>query len=130
MGVITGFDALGQPKLDSRRLVHAPDERIFYKGAWHPGLIPFDALTGQELRELDTFLRLAQVATAERGKDGRPIYNIPLSLSSADSASLELDAWSMADWLSAQGLNSPFLRWFVRYATLDDFGADPEKTST
>jgi phytoene dehydrogenase-like protein len=129
MGVITGFDALGQPKLDSRRLVHAPDERIFYKGAWHPGLIPFDALTGQELGELDTFLRLAELATAARGKDGRPIYNIPLSLSSADSASLELDAWSMADWLSAHDLNSPFLRWFVRYATLDDFGADPEETS-
>lgn len=129
MGVVTGFDALGQPKLDPRRLVHAPDERIFYQGAWHPGLIPFDALSSQELGELDTFLRLAEVATAARGRDGRSLYNIPVSLSSADSTSLELDSGSMSDWLSTQGLNSPFLRWFVRYATLDDFGADPEHVS-
>lgn len=129
MGVVTGFDGLGQPKLDPRRLVHAPDERIFHEGTWHNGLVPFDALSLEELRELDRFQRRMEEETRRRGPDGRPRFHIPVVGSSADPESLELDSITMAEFLDREGFVTPFLRWFVRYATLDDFGADPEHVS-
>jgi hypothetical protein len=35
----------------------------------------------------------------------------------------------MAEWLRREGLQSPFLRWYVRYATLDDFGGELAEVS-
>ena len=33
-----------------------------------------------------------------------------------------LDCLSMAEWMDARGFTSPRLRWFVEYATRDDYG--------
>ena len=35
----------------------------------------------------------------------------------------------MAAWLAREGFTSPFVRWYVRYATLDDFGAELDDVS-
>ena len=40
----TGWDAAGRPMFDPRVLCHSPQERLFYKGEWHPGLVPADAV--------------------------------------------------------------------------------------
>ncbi len=129
MGVVTGWDARGQPRVDPARLVHAPDERIFYRGQWHTGLIPFDDLRPDELAELEKFHHVTEAQTAARGGDGLPRFTIPVVGSSSDDESLALDAISMEAWLAREGFTTSFLHWFVRYATLDDFGADPSEVS-
>jgi len=129
MRVLVGWDAAGRPRFDPRALCHAPQERLFYRGAWHQGLVPQDELTDAERDELARFSDLEHELTDRIGNDGRPAFQIPLALSSRDPDLLALDNISMAAWLDREGYRTPFLRWYVRYATLDDFGAEPEEVS-
>lgn len=129
MGVVTGWDAAGRPRLDGRYLCHAPEERLFYEGEWVQGLVPVDALTPAEREDIRRFRSIAEAWTARDGDDGRAALQIPVALSSRDPEILALDRLSLAGWLDANGLDTPFLRWYVRYAMLDDFGAAPESTS-
>lgn len=128
MRVLTGYDAAGRPLFDPRVLCHAPQERLFYRGAWHAGLVP-ESLDGAEREELERFLARMEAFTRMRGRDGRPAFQIPCALSSTDPELLALDRITMAAWLDGEGFHAPFVRWTVRYATLDDFGAEPEDTS-
>jgi phytoene dehydrogenase-like protein len=129
MRVVTGWDAAGRPRFDPRALCHSPQERLFYRGEWHPGLVPQDVLTDEERAEMARFADLERALTERVGRDGRPAFEIPLALSSRDPELLELDRITMAAWLDREGYKTPFLRWYVRYATLDDFGAEPEEIS-
>lgn len=129
LGLIEGWDPLGHPIYDRRTLCHEPDERLFFRGAWHRGLAPREALSAAEQAELERFLASAAEASQARGSDGRHRFQIPVLESSADPEALALDALSMASWLDREGYVTPFVRWFVRYATLDDFGAEPEHVS-
>lgn len=129
MGVLLGWDAAGRPRFDPRVLCHAPEERLFYRGAWHPGLAPREALEEEELAELGRFSDEVDALLERRGSDGRYYFQIPVALSSRDPEALALDRKTMAAWLDERGYVTPFLRWYVRYATLDDFGADPEDVS-
>lgn len=129
MGVLKGWDAASRPVFDPRVLCHAPQERLFYQGEWHPGLTPLDALTDAERDEIDRFHDKEEELTELTGNDGRPAFQIPLELSSRDPAVLELDRITMQDWLSREGYKTPFLHWYVRYAMLDDFGADTTQVS-
>lgn len=129
IGAVTGFDAAGRPELDPRRLCHAPQERLFYEGAWHPGLVPTDALGPDERAEMARFAEIEQRLTDAVGRDGRPLFQIPIELSSRDPEALALDAMTMDDWLRREGFRTPFVRWYVRYAMLDDFGGAPDDVS-
>lgn len=124
MGAVTGWDAAGRPSFDPRRLCHAPQERLFYDGEWHPGLVPLDALGAAERDELSRFHEIEEELTGRVGRDGRAAFQIPLALSSRDPELLALDSITMAEWLERRGFRTPFLRWYVRYAMLDDFGGD------
>lgn len=129
MGAVTGWDAAGRPTFDSRLLCHAPQERLFYEGAWHPGLVPMDALRPDERAELTRFADVETAMTARIGADGRPAFQIPVDQSSRDPELLALDRMTMAEWIAREGYRTPFMRWYVRYATLDDFGGEPEDVS-
>jgi hypothetical protein len=129
MGVVTGWDSAGRPRFDPRVLCHAPQERLFYEGEWHTGLAPADVLSEAERAELDRFLEFEHDLTTRVGSDGRAAFQIPVELSSRDPAFTELDRMTMAAWLDREGYKTRFLRWYVRYATLDDYGADPEDVS-
>jgi glycine/D-amino acid oxidase-like deaminating enzyme len=128
IGVLTGWDAAGRPRFDARVLCHAPQERIFHRGAWHPGLVP-ESLERRDREQLARFQRETEALTTRRGRDGRFAFQIPLVESSADPDLVALDGVSMARWLDDHGFDAPFVRWWVRYATLDDFGAEPEDVS-
>lgn len=129
MGALTHFDAASRPVFDPRRLCHAPQERLFYKGAWHGGLAPADALDDAEREEMERFEDRMDEMQERKGSDGRYFFQIPLQLSSRDPEALALDRLSFAAWLDREGFKTPFVRWFARYATLDDFGAEPELVS-
>ncbi len=128
MGTITSWDAAGRPVFDRRALCHAPEDRVFYRGAWHHGLVPTAALERHELEEVERFTDTVESMSAVVDGD-RHRFQIPISLSSTAPDALALDELSMADWLTREGFQTEFLRWFVRYATQDDFGADPDDVS-
>lgn len=129
LGVVTGWDAQGSPRFDARALCHAPQERLFWRGAWESGLVPYDDLTAAERDELVRFSTIEERLTEHVGTDGRSAFTIPVSLSSRDPDLLALDRMSMAEWLGRQGFTTPFLRWYVGYALLDDFGGTPDDVS-
>ncbi len=129
MGTVTGWDAASRPIFDRRVLCHSPQERIFYQGEWHENLVPLDALTDAERDELDRFHDTEEKLTEQLGNDGRPAFQIPIEFSSRDPSLLALDRITMHEWLVQQGYKTPFLHWYVRYATLDDFGADTHQVS-
>jgi len=127
--VLTGWDAAGRPQFDGRALCHAPEERLFYRGEWSSGLVPVDALEPAELEEVRRFRAIADQWTGRNGEDGRAAFQIPIALSSIDPNVLALDRTSFAAWLDANGFRTAFLRWYVGYAMLDDFGGTPETVS-
>jgi hypothetical protein len=102
---------------------------VFFRGAWHPGLVPLGALDAAARGELARFGAIEAEMTARVGRDGRPWFQIPVAESSRDPEALALDQLSMAAWLDREGFRTPALRWYVRYATLDDFGGEPEDVS-
>jgi hypothetical protein len=128
LGVLTGWDAAKRPLFAEHMLCHAPQERLFYGGRWHPGLLP-DSLEAHDKEEVERFLGLTAELEQARGSDGRFAFALPAEQSSRDARFLELDRMSMADWLDRHDFRREFVRWFVEYATLDDFGAALEDTS-
>jgi hypothetical protein len=128
IGALTGWDAAGRPRFDPRVLCHAPQERLFYRGAWIEGLTPPD-LDARERADLERFDAIESELGEHVGADGRPAFQLPLALSSRDPELLALDRLSFAAWLDREGLRSPFVRWYTRYACLDDFGGLPEHVS-
>jgi glycine/D-amino acid oxidase-like deaminating enzyme len=124
LGVVTGWDAAGRPRLREEMLCHAPEERIFYDGRWHLGtLVPLDALDAPARAELARFAALERDLAAAEGGDGRPAFAVPSTESSRDPRFVALDRLSMDAWLTREGFGTAFLRWYVEYAMLDDFGA-------
>lgn len=129
LGVLTGWDAAGRPLFAAEHLCHAPEERLFYRGTWHGGLIPWEALSLSERREMERFQNVVESFALARGSDGKRAFTIPLTGASRDPRFVELDRISMADWLNERGFTTPFLRWYVEYGTRDDFGAVLSETS-
>ncbi len=128
IGAVTGWDAANRPTFDPLRLCHAPSERLFWRGAWIEGLFP-DDLDREDAAEVARFAQIEEDFFEREGSDGRPAFTIPIERSSRDPDLLALDRMSMSAWLDREGFRSPFLRWMVRYACLDDFGGEPDDIS-
>ena len=112
----------GQPVFDERQLCHAPQERLFIAGQWVDGLLPpLDALPSAERGETQRqyFQFHAAVMAAAKGQ----VFCVPTARSRASAATAALDRLSFADWLGAEALNAPALRWYLDYCCRDDFGA-------
>jgi len=129
MGVVRGFDAAGRAIPTEGHLLRAPDERLFFAGAWSEGLWLADGASGDDLRQFDRFERDTTALAQRRGDDGRRWFTIPVANGSRDAAALALDRIAMSQWLAERGYTSPRLRWYVEYACRDDYGARLETTS-
>ena len=55
MGAIVGEDDDGEPVGAEDQLVTQPEERVFYKGRWYPGLLPRAAMTPEDVRQHELF---------------------------------------------------------------------------
>ncbi len=102
---------------DERALCHAPQERLWFDGTWHAGLLPpWEAGSAgwQQAR------RLAQLTAAlmREQRFAMPSQAVPWTPTLA-----ALDAQTFAAWLDAQGLDDPALRWYLDYCCRDDYGA-------
>ena len=111
------FEELGVIKdgrWEERHLCHAPQERLFLHGRWQAG---FEPQVGPTARDRDQVARFEH-RMGEYAATG--IFRVPTG---DQVAATPLDAISMAQWLSQQGFDSPWLRWLVDYACRDDYGA-------
>jgi phytoene dehydrogenase-like protein len=124
---IAARDSEGNWQFDETSLCRAPQERLFIGDRFYEGLWPAAGASSEDARQLARFQ--AEVARWSRVRDGRRAFAVPMAHGSDDAEIRALDGISMSDWLGDRRLDSPRLRWFVEYATRDDFGARLEDVS-
>jgi protoporphyrinogen oxidase len=129
LGVLEGRDEQGEPIATEAALCREPQERLFYRGTWSPGLYLHSGATPADLGELARFRARMDGFAALRDARGRRAFALPLSRSSDDADLTALDRTSMADWMRAEGFTSQRLLWTVDYACRDDYGSRPDQTS-
>ena len=105
---------LGRTVADERHLCHSPQERVFFDGAWHEGLLPPAEPGSNTLAQYRRFAALV----AQAGAFSIPAHRAPWAEPHA-----RLDALTFDTWLSQQGLDDPALRWYLDYCCRDDYGA-------
>jgi phytoene dehydrogenase-like protein len=113
----------GAWQFDEASLCRAPQERLFSGDRFYEGLWPAAGASSEDARQLARFQ--AEVAKWS----ARRAFAVPMAHGSTEEDVKALDQISMADWLAQRKLDSPRLRWFVEYATRDDFGALLEDVS-
>jgi len=129
LGVLTGTDAGGAPQYAEQTLIHEPEERIFYRGAWYEGLYLRVGASAEDLAQLARFEKQMQGFASARDGRGRKAFAVPVASGSDDAEWTQLDKLSMANWLERERFDSPRLKWLVEYACLDDFGSSAAGTS-
>ena len=120
---------LEEAKIAEQFLIRDPEERLFYRGRWYEGLYLRAGATHEDLRQLHAFEQEIAKWSAWRDGKGRRAFEIPIALGSDDAEVTALDRISMRTWMDAHGFTSPRLRWFVEYATRDDYGTLLSDTS-
>jgi len=109
-------------------LVRDPAERVAGLGGYfEEGLWLRAGASAADEAEAQRFDAIVGEHVARSGVDGRRLFDLPVAASS--SALRSLDGTSAAAWFEAQGFRSERLRWYLEYATRDDFGARLEDTS-
>jgi phytoene dehydrogenase-like protein len=128
-GAVTGYADDGEPQFAEEMLVRDPEERLFVGGRWQEGLWPASIATAADNAQLQSFLHEVTQWVAKRDGRGRRVFTLPVSACSDDAEATALDRQSFATWLDERGLKSPAFRWWVEYATRDDYGATLAQTS-
>lgn len=107
-----------------RHLCHSPQERLFFRGAWQEGLLPLADGGDSSLQAYRRFSELIQ------GYQGRAGFQLPVGAasdaevtSSRLSERLDLDRVNFKTWLIQQGLDDPYLHWYLDYCCRDDYGS-------
>ncbi len=86
-------------------------------------------ITDGDHAQYDSFFGSMEQWRDRQGGDGRRAFAIPLDESSREPEFLGLDVQTMAQFMDANGWNSPPLRWFVNYCCRDDYGAGSDRVS-
>ena len=129
MHVVEGVDAEGRPVVGEQFLCHAPQERLFFAGAWSEGLYPRYAASREDLRQLRAFEAEMDRLVGMRDARGRRAFVLPTAEAGQIPEVDGLDRMSMAELLDRRGHTSARLRWYVEYACRDDYGCRLETTS-
>lgn len=129
VGAVEGRDAAGRPVFAENVLCREPQERIHLHGEWYEGLFPFAGAGAADERQLGEFEDDVARWAAWRDGRGRRAFSVPRARGSDDAELRALDSLSMDEYLTRHGWDSKRLRWYVEYATRDDFGALLGQTS-
>lgn len=129
LGVIEADPFGPRPRFSEAALVHAPDERLYFAGAWRDGLLPTAHVGADEAAQHARFLAETARLTQAISHDGRRAFCVPLALSSADPAFRRLDGTTFRAWLAAEGYTSPSLHAYLDYVCRDEYGATPDQVS-
>ncbi|WP_296952808.1 NAD(P)-binding protein [uncultured Massilia sp.] len=123
-------DAFGaQPTYDERAILHAPEERLLFNGAWQDGFLPVEGVAAWELAEHRRFFAQVETLRAARGADGRRAFVFPTVLSSRDPRWDDLDRITLKAWMEREGYRAPTLHWYLNYCCRDDYGTRYDKVS-
>lgn len=128
MGVVRGEEG-GAPVYDPEALCADLQERVFWRGRWHEGLMPRTSLTDADEADIAAFDAAMKGFSEAVGADGKPAFAVPVAAGSRDPAFTALDRESFAAWLDGKGWRSPVLRAHIRYGMRDDYGTEPEHVS-
>ncbi|MDD2925442.1 FAD-dependent oxidoreductase [Rhodoferax sp.] len=102
---------------DERHLCHSPQERLFFNGAWQPGLLPLQGVGATTLAQYQKFAALvAQLRHQVR-------WTIPVSKQPPARVQQSLAAMTFVAYLDQNGLTDAHLRWYLDYCCRDDYGA-------
>jgi monoamine oxidase len=113
----------GRWAYDERHLCHSPQERLFFEGEWHDGLLPVQGVGDATLAQYRRFSqRVDTVRAASR-------FTIPTLRASLTPELRALDARPFSHWLDAERLSDPHLRWYLDYCCRDDYGAGANHVS-
>ena len=115
--------AHGRWTWDERHLCHAPQERLFFEGMWHDGLLPPAEPGSATLAQYRRFSALVGQAQREVG------FSMPALRTPWTAAHTALEAVTFADWLARHGLDDERLRWYLDYCCRDDYGAEATTVS-
>jgi len=107
----------GRWEYDERHLCHSPQERLFFEGAWHDGLLPVQGVSAATLAQYQRFAVLVAAAQREHR------FVIPTLRALLTPGLLALDAITFEAWLNRAGITDTHLRWYLDYACRDDYGA-------
>lgn len=129
VGAVESRDASGRPVWAEDALIREPEERLFFRGFWYPGLYPRVGASREDLDQFFRFEREMHRYASLRDASGRRAFAIPRRRSSTDADLTSLDRTSMAEWMRERGYTSPRLVWFVEYGCRDDFGSSLSQTS-
>ncbi len=108
----------GRWTYDETHLCHSPQERLFIHGGWQEGLLPLQGVGPSTHAQYRRFS--AQVREAQR-QGGT--WRLPAWRGAGSALKTDLARQTFASWLQAQGLDDPYLLWFLDYCCRDDFGA-------
>lgn len=115
--------ALGRWVYDERHLCHSPQERLFFDGAWHEGLLPPAEPGSATAQQYHAFSRAVTDAQRTLG------FTVPTALSPWTAGHAALDAVSFSTWLRRHGFDDARLRWYLDYCCRDDYGAGVDTVS-
>ncbi len=118
----------GRWQYDERHLCHSPQERLYWQGEWHPGLLPVQGVSADTLAQYQRFAALVDQLrrTTRFAMPAFTQWQPHRPLSPVHQA---LDAMVFDLWLAQQGLHDAHLRWYLDYCCRDDYGAGSARVS-
>ncbi|WP_374583133.1 FAD-dependent oxidoreductase [Pseudoduganella sp.] len=120
--IVRGADAR-RPYYDERFVLHGPEDRLLFNGAWQEGVLPHEGVPAAELAEHKRFFAQIDALRGAVGADGRRRFTFPSERASMDAEARRLDAMSFGAWAAGNGYRSPSLLWYLDYCCRDDYGA-------
>jgi monoamine oxidase len=113
----------GRTVYAEEHLCHSPQERLFFEGAWHEGLLP-PAEPGSALQaQYQRFGQRVEQLQRELG------FALPSQRLALKPGHLALDAQPFAAWLQAEGITHAHLLSYLDYCCRDDYGAGTDTVS-
>ncbi len=111
----------GRWHAEERHLCHAPQERLWFEGEWHEGLMP--PLAGDAMRDQAMLRQIQRLAVEVQAASRAQGFVMPMTQGRWTAGHEALDAQTFATWLSTQGIDDAGLLGYLDYACRDDFGA-------
>ena len=111
-----------------RHLCHSPQERLYWRGEWHPGLLPLHGVGAATLAQYQRFAALVD-ALRQQTRFAMPALTQWRSKQPLAGIQQSLDAMNFDSWLARQGLDDAHLRWYLDYCCRDDYGAGSARVS-
>lgn len=107
----------GRWVVDERHLCHSPQERLYFQGAWHEGLLPVQGVGAATLEQYRRFSSLVRAARL------RSHWAVPAQRSRLAPEDYATTTLPFAHWLARHGLDDAHLLWYLDYCCRDDYGA-------